>query len=373
MSNLSKKRDWRSETLKVVLSGGGTGGHVFKALAIAEELRRRRPDVKLTLIGLAAGPEAKQSRAAGIEFRPISATKLHRFMTVQNLAVPFKLMKSVGEAKAILAQIKPHLVICVGGFVALPVARAAAKLDIPYVVHESDVVLGLANKMAAADARRLYTAFPPDLFPESERPKIVRSGLPIFGRLHPRIESPAQPTLLILGGSQGAHRLNELIRPIVGDLLEFADVIHQAGELDFPLFEHLPEKMAGKPYRYLPVAGIEHKKLLRLMQLTTLAISRAGSSGIELLMSGVPTVFLPLSSAAADHQTKNAQYYVNNEAALYLDERVITSPMLLDFLRHLLPDEKRLAVLSQNAGKLFPLDAARIIVDDLIGAEEASA
>lgn len=370
MSTSNKKSDWRNEALKVVLAGGGTSGHVFKALAIAEELKRRRPDVQLTYIGLATGPEAKLAREAGIEFKPVSATKLHRFLTAKNLMVPFKLMKSTGEARAILAAIKPHLVICAGGFVALPVARSAAKLDIPYVMHESDAVLGLANRMAVAAARRLYTAFPPNLFPDNLRPKIVQSGLPIIDKLYPQSVKPGQPTILILGGSQGAHRLNELIQPIIGDLLEFADVIHQAGKLDFPLFEQMPKKLADKPNRYLPVAGIEHKKLLRLMQLTTLAISRAGSSGIELLMSGVPTVFLPLSTAAADHQAKNAQYYVNNEAALCLDERVITSPMLLDFLRHLLPDETRLANLSRHARELFPLNAAQIIVDDLIGPAE---
>ncbi len=357
----------KPEQVRIVLAGGGSGGHIYPLLALAEELRRRGDQYEVHYIGLRGGPEADLVPPAGLPFWPISAAKLHRHFNWSNFSMPFRLLGGIIESYRLLGRLRPALVICKGGYVSLPVAVAAWLRSLPIVVHESDTVMGLANRLAARIAVRVYTAFPAEFYPETLRPKVRPLGLPIAGELSAWEGVPADPLVLIIGASQGARRLNELIRPILPELLEVATVIHSTGPLDYPTFQPLKRQLKRAPYRYLPAAQLPHQQLLDLLPQVTLAVSRSGSGGIELLSAGVPTIFVPLSTSAADHQAHNAAYWTRHGAALAVNEQVATPDLLGRFILKLLADKAELTKLSHQACRLMPKNAVVAIVDDLVG------
>lgn len=351
---------------RVVLTGGGTGGHVIPLLVIAAKIKERFPSAHLYYLGLATGPEAALAKAANLEFVAIPSAKFHRYWTLSNLFSPFKFLAGIVKSYDVLRIIRPSVIIGKGGYVALPVIIAGWLFGIPTVTHESDSHLGLANRLAGRFVRRLYTTFPKELYPSTFQPKIIYTGLPVNSAL----PSPSQtklPIVLITGGSQGAHRLNQLVEPIVHALLEHAEVIHLTGKADLVHATALKRQLGTHATRYHPHAFLDHDKLIALLPSVRLAISRAGSTGVELLLAGVPTVFVPLPTAAADHQFKNATYWVRHHAAMMVDERLISAGILEKLVVKLLNNHAMLTELSKNAKQLMPKDAAATIVNDLFG------
>jgi len=353
---------------RIAITGGGTAGHVYPALAVASELRKRGAEI--LYVGSKQGPEATLVPAASLPFRKISTGKLRRYLDYRNFLDPFKSGIGVFQAQRILRKYGANAVFTKGGYVSVPVLFAAKTLGIPIVAHESDTVAGLANRLAARLANRVCTGFPASYYPGIPQEKIVFTGNPVRSRFksvrgkkfHKLFNlQPKVPTILITGGSQGAHNLNVLTSKITSDLLKVAQVIHQTGEGDFGRFSEIKNSR----YRVFPYLD----KLPEAIATADIVVTRAGANALaEIAYLGKPAIIVPLSTAAGDHQTKNAEYYRKAKAATLVDERTASSSDLLIAIKTLLKNSDQRRWFSENIKALATPDAANKIAEEVMRA-----
>ncbi|WP_149304714.1 undecaprenyldiphospho-muramoylpentapeptide beta-N-acetylglucosaminyltransferase [Pareuzebyella sediminis] len=312
---------------RFILSGGGTGGHIYPAIAIADELKRRHPDAEFLFVGAKDRMEMEKVPHAGYKIEGLWITGLQRKLTLKNLMFPLKVLSSLMRASKIVRNFKPDVVIGTGGFASGPVLYTAASKGIPCVVQEQNSFAGITNKLLRNKVRKICVAYEgmDKFFPTH---KIVKTGNPVRGDLvvmNTDKETALKffdldanrPTLLVLGGSLGARRINQLI----------------AQELDY--FEKLGMQLiwqCGKLYieEYRKFES-EHVKVFDFLNRMDYAyaagdiiISRAGAGSVsELCIVGKPVIFIPSPNVAEDHQTKNAEALVAENAALMLKETVL--------------------------------------------------
>lgn len=351
---------------RVLVSGGGTAGHVFPALAVVEALRKI-DQVEILYVGGRHGIEAELVEREGIPFRAISAGKLRRYVDVRNLIDPFKAAAGYIESLGIVTSFRPDVVFAKGGYVTVPVVLAAKSRRIPIITHESDLILGLSNRLANRLATKICVSFPPALYPSAPRNKLVYTGNPIrsqFARVkgrkfHAQLGlSPSLPTVLALGGSQGALGLNDLVAGLARELTKIAQLLHITGAFDLPrLKEHwrdLPSAQAG---RYILHAFLS--EIAQAMATADVVISRAGANVLfELALLGKPTILLPLPSAANDHQKMNARYFGEKGAAIVLEQGATSSDELLSIVHRLLTEKLEREKLAHTIAELAVPDAA---------------
>ena len=297
----------------IVLTGGGTAGHVVPHLALLPHLKKHFD--KIYYIGSHEGIE-KKIIAERMEYYSVATAKLRRSFDVRNLAIPFKLMKGIADAKRILKKLKPDIVFSKGGFVAYPVVRAAAKLGIPVVAHESDMTMGLANRMSAKYCKVICTTF---------KSKYVHTGSPIREEIYNGIGIKIQKrhgfkegkNLLVFGGSLGATKINEAVK--VADLSAY-NVVHICGK--------------GKQVGIASQARNDYVQLEYVNDIQNyfawadVVVSRAGSNALcELLVLRKPTLFIPLATGRGD-QIENAKEVLKHKAAAVLWEEDLTAQSL---------------------------------------------
>ena len=283
---------------RIILTGGGTAGHVTPNMALMPELKKHGYDIQY--IGSYDGMEKKLIEDMGIPYHGIASGKLRRYFSMKNFSDPFKVLKGISEAKKLMKELKPDVVFSKGGFVTVPVVFAAHSAGIPVVIHESDMTPGLANKLALPKATKVCCNFPEtkDLFPEG---KAVVTGTPIREELFRGDSAFAynycgftdnKPVLLIVGGSSGSVIINNAIRDNIDRLLETFNVIHLCGKDN--LDESLKDKKGYVQYEYVK------KELASMLALCDIIISRAGANAIcELLALRKPNILIPLSKAAS--------------------------------------------------------------------------
>ena len=296
---------------KFILSGGGTGGHIYPAIAIADELRRRFPDAEFLFVGASDRMEMQKVPQAGYKIVGLWIAGLQRKLTLDNLLFPVKLSVSLLKAISIVKKFKPDVVIGTGGFASGPLLQAANLSGIPTVIQEQNSYPGITNKMLAKKANRICVAYDglEKFFPKD---KIVITGNPVRRDLvvasNQRSEAvshygldPNKKTLLVLGGSLGARRINQLIaKELVSISALGLQVIWQCGKLYYNEYE----KFASSNIQV--VAFIERMDLVYAA--ADFIISRAGASSVsELCLIGKPVVFIPSPNVAEDHQNKNAR------------------------------------------------------------------
>lgn len=315
-----------------MLSGGGTGGHIYPAVAIADELKRRHPDAEFLFVGARDRMEMEKVPQAGYEIRGLWISGLARKLSVKNLLFPLKLIKSMYQARAIIKEFKPDLVVGTGGFASGPTLRMAGSMKIPYVLQEQNSFAGITNKWLAKGAQKIFVAYEgmEQFFPAD---RIQLSGNPVRGTLSGSLPDskqarehfgldPETTTLLIIGGSLGARRINQLI----ASRLEFfreqkVQLLWQCGKGYYKKYkDHDSGKTsdsAPSPVRVRPfIAEME-----QAYAAADLIISRAGAGSVsELCLIGKPVLFIPSPNVAEDHQTKNAQALASKDAALLLKE-----------------------------------------------------
>jgi UDP-N-acetylglucosamine--N-acetylmuramyl-(pentapeptide) pyrophosphoryl-undecaprenol N-acetylglucosamine transferase len=360
--------------LRVVLAGGGTGGHTSTALALAAALRARLGDgVVLAWIGSRAGLEATRAPAAGIPYHPIPTGKLRRQLAWRNVTdVLVRVPAGFGRAVALLGRLRPDVVVATGGFVAVPTALAAALRRRPLLVHEQVVVPGLANRVAArfADLVAVTFAASAGAFPAG---KVVVTGNPIRPDLlcgEPERAfrafqlDPAAPLVYVTGGAQGARRVNRAVADALEALLPATQLVHQCGPADLAAAEAraaaLPAALRRR-YRALALVGAE---LGDLYAAARLVVGRAGAGTVtELAALGRPAVLIPLPGARGDEQTANARVLADVGAAVLLPERELTSARLAAEVAGLLADPARLRTMGERARALATPDAAERLVD----------
>ncbi len=315
---------------KIILTGGGTAGHVTPNLALLPELKKLGYEVGY--IGSYEGIEKKLIEAEGIRYYGISSGKLRRYFDWKNFSDPFKVIKGYFEAKKILKKEKPDIVFSKGGFVAVPVVFAAADRHIPVIIHESDITPGLANKLCMPKADRICANFPETIkyLPED---KAVLSGSPIRARLFEGKREKGlefagfnndKPVLLIIGGSTGAARVNEAVRDILPTLLRDWQVVHLCGAgKTSDEFNNTP---GYRQYEYVS------RELPDLFAAADLVISRAGANSIcELLALKKPNILIPLSAEASrGDQILNADSFEKQGFSYVLREESLTNETLLN-------------------------------------------
>src|SRR5690606_20157995 len=296
--------------LKVIISGGGTGGHIYPAISIADEIKRRNPDADILFVGATGRMEMEKVPQAGYKIEGLWITGIERKLTINNLSFPFKLMSSLFKAKKIISTFKPDIVIGTGGFASGPLLKMANRAKIPTLIQEQNSFPGITNRLLGKNTDVICTAYD-DLERFFPAEKIKKTGNPVRLDILD-IESKKEEatsyfkleegkiTLLVLGGSLGARRINQLIEEHQAMLEESGvQVIWQTGSFYF------------EEYKKLNSDNLQTHAFLNRMDLAYAAadiiISRAGAGSVsELCIVGKPVIFIPSPNVAEDHQAKNA-------------------------------------------------------------------
>lgn len=354
---------------KFILSGGGTGGHIYPAIAIANELKSRFPDAEFLFVGAKDKMEMQKVPQAGYPIKGLWIAGLQRKISLQNLMFPFKLADSLWKSRKIIKQFKPDVVIGTGGFASGPLLKMASMMNIPTVIQEQNSYPGITNKLLSEKASAICVAYENlDRFFPSD--KMILTGNPvrqdlieIEGR---RAEAIAhfdldanKRTLLVLGGSLGARRINQLIeKELKNRLFQNIQIIWQCGKLYYEDYKKYNSDNVKV------VAFIERMDLVYAA--ADVIISRAGASSVsELSIVGKPVIFIPSPNVAEDHQTKNAKAIVDKKGALLLVESELDSQFSLVF-EALLKDQGKQNQLSENIKQLAKPEATKQIADEIV-------
>ena len=320
----------QSTGYKIVLTGGGTAGHVTPNIALLPHLQKA--GFEISYIGSYDGIEKKLIEDFHIPYYGVSTGKFRRYLDVKNLTDPFKVIKGFGEAKKILKQLKPDVVFSKGGFVSVPVVRAAAALHIPCIIHESDMTPGLANRLCIPGAKKVCCNFPETLA-MLPKDKAVLSGSPIREELANGNKADglsfcgfntSKPVIMVIGGSLGANSINIAVRDALPVLLQDFQVVHICGK------DKVDEKLNGTTgYKQFDYVKSELKDLFAAADIV---ISRAGANSIcELLALKKPNVLIPLSaSSSRGDQILNAKSFESQGFSVVLDDDALTPEMLCE-------------------------------------------
>jgi len=360
--------------MRVVIAGGGTGGHTSPGLAVAARLRESGVDVHW--IGSRAGVEARRVPEAGIPFHTIPVGKLRRYWDWQNVPdLAVRAPAGLAQSWRLLRRLRPALLLATGGFVALPPALAARALRIPVVVHEQTSVPGLANRVAGRFARRIALTFPLT-GSELPRERAVLTGNPLRPELRDGSRAAAcrrfsledaGPIVYVTGGALGSHRLNRDVGAALPKLLEHCQVIHQSGDNRTTgdlawLGERaraLPERLRRR-YALQPYVGAE---LRDVYAAAALVIGRSGAGTVnECCQLGLPALYVPLPGTSGDEQTANARLVEAAGGAVVFPQVSLTSDGLVEAVERLLGDPGGLAAMGERARSLAVPDAADRIV-----------
>ena len=358
---------------RLIVSGGGTGGHIFPAIAIADTFKRRHPDAEILFVGAKGKMEMERVPKAGYPIEGLWISGFKRELSLDNLSFPFKLISSLCKAKKILKKFKPDAVVGVGGFASGPIMRKATSMGIPVVIQEQNSFPGVTNKIVAPKASTICVAYEnmDRWFPKE---RIVLTGNPLRNNVvsteGKREEgarffglNPEKPIILLVGGSQGALGINI---GISAQLDKFKNVDCQ---LIWQTGKHYVEqaqkeiKDLGLENKVKPVVFIDRMDLAYAC--ADVVISRAGAMSIsELSLVKKAVVFVPLPTAAEDHQTKNAQSLVDKEAAIMVRNDQ-TREKLIPTVFELLGDKDRISSMEENIAKFARPNAAEDIVNEI--------
>jgi UDP-N-acetylglucosamine--N-acetylmuramyl-(pentapeptide) pyrophosphoryl-undecaprenol N-acetylglucosamine transferase len=356
----------------MLISGGGTGGHIYPALAIANAWMEKHPGSEILFVGAEGKMEMQKVPEAGYTIKGLPVAGLQRSLTLANLSFPFKLWKSLKMAATIVNEFKPQVVVGVGGYASGPVLYAAQSKGIPTLLQEQNSYAGLTNKLLAKKAATICVAYPEmDRFFPKEKIKVTgnpvrKDLLDLAGKRELGLQKfgldAARKTILVLGGSLGARTLNQAMVKHMADLEKAGyQVLWQSGKFYFKEMEAALEK-AG-------LTQIHLREFIREMDLAyaaaDLIVSRAGALSVsELCLVGKPVIFVPSPNVAEDHQTKNANACVKQGAAVLLPDAEAVE-LLKKTIDALLQDEKQASSLAENIKKLAMPDAATAIVSEL--------
>jgi len=363
----------REKPYRIIISGGGTGGHVYPAIAIANKMKELFPQTKFLFVGARGKIEMKKVPEAGYDIVGLWISGLQRKLTLKNLLFPFKLVISMIKTRKIIRDFKPDVVVGVGGYASGPTLQTANRQGIPTLLQEQNSYAGLTNKMLAKKAKKICVAYEQmdKFFPKE---KIVLTGNPvrkdIIDITHKKDEAikffdldPNRKILFAFGGSLGARTLNESMFANLKEILDAdVQVIWQIGSFYIKEFTERLKDQDVKNIRYF--------EFLKEMDFAYVAadvvISRAGALSIsEICLAGKPAIFVPSPNVAEDHQTKNAMALVNAKAALLVSDKEARTNLVQEALK-LLFNEDQKKTLSTNIRHLAKPHAAENIVKEII-------
>ncbi len=362
---------------KFILSGGGTGGHIYPAIAIANELKLRFPDSEILFVGANDKMEMQKVPQSGYKIEGLWIAGLQRKLTLQNAMFPVKLLSSLWKSRKIIKKFKPDVVIGTGGFASGPLLQMANMMRIPTVIQEQNSYPGITNKLLSKKANKICVAYEnlECFFPAN---KMILTGNPvrqdlidIDGKRQEAIKyfnlDANKKTLLILGGSLGARRINQLIEKELPFFeKQNIQIIWQCGKLYFDEYKKFDTKSTsfGEVEEVQVLAFIDKMDLAYAA--ADIVISRAGASSVsELCIVGKPIIFIPSPNVAEDHQTKNAKSIVDKNGALMLKESELDEKFESVF-SDLLSNQNQQNELSKNIKSLALPNATKQIVDEIV-------
>lgn len=358
------------ENPRFIISGGGTGGHIYPAIAIANELKARCPKADILFVGASDKMEMQKVPQAGYPIKGLWIAGIQRKLTLQNAMFPLKLMSSLAKSFGIIKSFKPDVVIGTGGFASGAVLKVASLLGIPTVIQEQNSYPGITNKLLSKKANKICVAYEnlERFFPKEN---MILTGNPVRQDLISVQDKKSEAlnyfkldaskkTLLILGGSLGARRINQLIAKeidwLVGQNLQ---IIWQCGKLYFEEYKQFSEKQGVQVLAFIDRMDLVYAA-------ADVVISRSGASSVsELTIVGKPVIFIPSPNVAEDHQTKNAQAIVDKHGAILLKENELDAQFETVF-EALLNDKGKQESLSENIQNLALPDATKQIADEIV-------
>lgn len=371
------------DKLKVILSGGGTGGHIYPAVAVAEALKRRLGDgVELLFVGAEGKMEMEKVPALGYRIEGLLVVGLQRRLTLRNLQVPFKVAESLRKARRVIREFGADVVVGFGGYASAPVLWSAQRMGIPTLIQEQNSYAGVTNKILASRAKRICVAYEgmERFFPKD---RIVMTGNPLRGRLLEQ-HDPAvlktegltyfgltadKPIVLVVGGSLGTRTLNNMMKANVDRITSEGkvQVIWQTGKFyEREMTEFMQSRSSEGIWR-----GAFIDRMDLAYAVADVVVGRSGAGTVsELCLVGKPAIFVPSPNVAEDHQTKNAMALVRKDAALLVpDSQAVTA--LFPVVDQLLADPVRMQRMAANIKALGIADSADRIVDELLAVVQA--
>ncbi len=357
---------------RIIISGGGTGGHIYPAIAIANEVKQRYPAATILFVGAKGRMEMEKVPQAGYTIVGLDIAGLQRSLSLKNLSFPWKVLKSYQEASAIIKSFKPQVVVGVGGYASAPTLMAAALKGIPTLIQEQNSYAGLTNKLLSKKAKKVCVAYPQmdQFFP---REKLVYTGNPvrkdIMALTHKRMAAQAhfqltdqQQVLLVMGGSLGARTINE---SLTGGLARLQrnqiQVIWQTGKHYYEKAQEMVAAHQSAPVKVFPFI----KEMDLAYAAADIIISRAGALSIsELCLVGKPAILVPSPHVAEDHQTKNARALVDRQAALLVQDYYARDYLVSDTIQ-LLNNSLQQKELAANIHQLARPKATESIVREI--------
>jgi UDP-N-acetylglucosamine--N-acetylmuramyl-(pentapeptide) pyrophosphoryl-undecaprenol N-acetylglucosamine transferase len=360
----------------IIISGGGTGGHVFPAISIANAIKQIAPDSNILFVGALGKIEMDKVPAAGYQIIGLPVAGLQRRITYKNIVFIFKLIKSLRLSKKIIKDFQPDVVVGVGGYASGPVLYMANRKRIPTLVQEQNSYAGITNKLLAKKAQKIFVAYEgmEKYFPKE---KIILTGNPIrqdlLGQMGSKTEAAEhfnlnkdKKTVLVIGGSLGARTINQSIMAHM-DTIGHSDIqlLWQTGKYYYKDAKAVVEKSEYKNIRVLDfIVRMDYA-----YSLADVIISRAGAGTIsELCLVGKPVVLVPSPNVAEDHQTKNAMALVNKNAAIMVKDSTAETE-LVDRLLNLVHDKDKMIDLSKNIQRMALRDSAKIIAEEVLKLE----
>ena len=354
---------------KIILSGGGTGGHIYPAIAIANEIKSRLPDAEFLFVGAKDRMEMEKVPQAGYQIIGLWISGIQRELTVKNLMFPFKVLSSLWEARKVIKSFKPDVVIGTGGFASGPLLKMAELSGVPVLIQEQNSYPGITNKLLAKKANKICVAYDglDRFFPEN---KIVKTGNPVRRGLLD-IETKGNEaktffslkeekiTLLVIGGSLGSKRINELLEKELDFLdTQNVQVIWQCGKLYYEKYKIYNNTKNVQVHQFLNNMDLAYAA-------ADIVISRAGAGSVsELCIVGKPVIFIPSPNVAEDHQTKNAMAIVSKGAAMIIKEEDLDADFENKLLQLIASPEKQ-KDLGRRINELALVNATKEIVNEV--------
>ena len=358
---------------KFIISGGGTGGHIFPAISIANALKKRLPDADILFVGALGRMEMERVPAAGYPIEGLPISGLDRKNMLRNIKVVWNLLRSLVLARRIISRFKPNVAIGVGGYASAPTLRAASALGVPTVIQEQNSYAGVTNKLLAKKAKRICVAYEgmDRFFPKE---KVILTGNPVRQDLfsvEPKTEEayrffnfdPKKKTILVVGGSLGARTINQSIIAGLDKLAETdVQIIWQTGK-----FYIEDARKAAEPFISPNLLVTDFVSRMDMAySIADLVVSRAGASSIsELCLLAKPVILIPSPNVAEDHQTQNALALVRKDAAIMIKD-IDSKAQLVDKMLEVIEDETQLNKLSKNILQLAEKDSADRIAEEIL-------
>lgn len=363
-------------SLKIVLTGGGTGGHLFPLLAVARKIKEKQPEAEFLFLGPAGKMEKELMAKENIPLKAITCGKMRRYFSFSNVIDFFKVPIGILQSLWQLLLYMPDAIFSKGGYASLPIVLAGWLYRIPIMIHESDSIPGMANSFLSKFSDSVAVSYPEaeKYFPPSQ---VVLTGNPLQEDIAKGDAQKAREkfsltegkkVILVLGGSQGAQIINAKILEILPELLKEYQVIHQTGELHIKDAHRRSGELGIKAGHddYYPIASYANEDLKDILKVADLVISRSGANSLsEIAANGKPAIFIPILDSANDHQRMNAYSLARVGACLVLEENNLGKNILLRNIHDLMEDQELRQKLSQAVKAFYHADAAERIAEGI--------